>query len=428
MRRKNILVSAYALSPYQGSECAVGWNIVTRLATVHDVTVLCGDLASSQKMKKDLDRYFLANPPIPGLAICYVAPGFLTQLFEKIHNIPGLWMVYYWAYNLWQRKAYRIAKALHAKTPFDLVHQLNMIGYREPGYLWKLPVPFVWGPIGGSPNEPMAYSSLFSWSGYVRALFRNLFNEIQKRTSWRAKCAARKAVKLWAVTSADMKTIRNIWGVDVQQMLETGTIVREGATIRSWNGNECLRIVWSGIHLPRKALPILFHAIADDKLKGRVKIDVLGGGSETGHWKSLAKKLGIEDSVKWHGMLTHQEALNVMANAHVLVFTSIKEGTPHVVLEALSLGLPAICHDACGMGVAIDDRCGIKVPLYTLPQSKNGFTDAILKMLENPLLVRQLSDGALKRAQELSWDNIVDNMVRAYEKVIQSRDPKCQAS
>jgi hypothetical protein len=27
---------------------------------------------------------------------------------------------------------------------------LNMIGYREPGYLWKLNVPFVWGPMGGT--------------------------------------------------------------------------------------------------------------------------------------------------------------------------------------------------------------------------------------------------------------------------------------
>ena len=42
---------------------------------------------------------------------------------------------------------------------FDLIHNLNPIGYREPGYLWKLNLPYIWGPIGGIPNRP---SQLFT--------------------------------------------------------------------------------------------------------------------------------------------------------------------------------------------------------------------------------------------------------------------------
>ena len=425
MTRKNILISAYAFSPYQGSECAVGWNIVTRLAKVYDVTVLCGDLAHSRRMKADLCRYFSANEPIPGLTIQYVDPSFLTQFIEKIHTIPFLWIVYYWAYNVWQRKAFKVAKDLHAKRPFDLAHHLNMIGYREPGYLWKLPVPFVWGPVGGSANEPMSFRSLFSWSGCTRVLFRNWLNEIQKRINWRSRRAAHKAVKLWAVTSADVQTIRDIWGVDVQQMLETGTTVRDGAMVRSWDGCEPLRIVWSGIHLPRKALPILLYAIADDRIRKRVVVDVLGTGPETVAWRVLAERLGIDGLITWRGMLSHQQAMNVMSTAHVMGFPSLKEGTPHVVLEALSLGIPVICHDACGMGVAVDGRCGIKVPLCGLQTSINGFRDAIRELLEKPDMIAQLSRGALKRAEELSWDNKADIMARAYEDVLQLNSLEC---
>src|SRR4029434_7077240 len=39
--RLRVLVGAYAVSPVQGSEPGVGWNVCSRLARYHDVTVLC---------------------------------------------------------------------------------------------------------------------------------------------------------------------------------------------------------------------------------------------------------------------------------------------------------------------------------------------------------------------------------------------------
>ena len=38
--RLNILISAHELNPYGGSECAEGWNVVTRLGKYHNITVL----------------------------------------------------------------------------------------------------------------------------------------------------------------------------------------------------------------------------------------------------------------------------------------------------------------------------------------------------------------------------------------------------
>ena len=66
-----------------------------------------------------------------------------------------------------------------------------------------------------------------------------------------------------------------------------------------------------------------------------------------------------------------------MRDADVFVFTSLQEGTSTVVMEALALGLPVICHDACGMGVAVNERCGIKVPMISPGLSQGGFAAAI---------------------------------------------------
>lgn len=92
-----------------------------------------------------------------------------------------------------------------------------------------------------------------------------------------------------------------------------------------------------------------------------------------------------------------------------------------VVLEALSLGLPVICHDACGMGIAITDRCGIKVPMRTPELSIAGFADAIRRLSNGGDAFRELSEGALQRADELSWDSMAARIASTYERVIAAR-------
>jgi glycosyltransferase involved in cell wall biosynthesis len=365
------------------------------------------------RTKRELEQY---GCQINGLRIEYVAPTRFIALLEHWHNIPGLWGLYYWAYNLWQKRAYARAKELHAAHPFDIVHQLNMIGYREPGYLWKLPIPFVWGPVGGGPNEPIAYHKMFSWNGCVKVLLRTWVNELQKRICLRAKRAARVAQKVWAVTEADYRMIHDLWGVECEKMVETGTVLRNEGRVRRWDGKSPLKIVWSGIHTSRKALPVLLHALA--KLNTNDwRCGILGEGPETVAWKSLANRLGVAEHLSWHGRLPHDEALRVMNEGHIFAFPSLKEGTPHVVLEALSLGLPVICHDACGMGTVVTEKCGFKMPLKNPETSIAGFADALDSIMKYPDFVAAKSAAALSRANEITWEAKVRHFVKVYDEI-----------
>lgn len=418
MPRLRVLVSAYAFSPYRGSEHAVGWNVVTRLARHHDVTVLCGDVSARLETRQELNRFAAENPPIPGLTIHYVAPSKLITLIERVHAIPGFWAIYYLAYNLWQRRAYREAVTLHRQRPFHLAHQLNMIGYREPGYLWKLPIPFVWGPVGGAANEPLAFLPLFSWRGRFSVIARNAVNWMQKQFGCRPRKAARRAAKLWTVTSADHQMATRFWHVQAEPMIETGTAGQPNLPTRARQEHEPLHVVWSGLHEPRKALPIVLQAIAGLPFPDRTRLTVLGDGLESAAWKRLAGQLGVSGLIQWTGKLPRDQAMARMLEAHVCAFPSLKEGTPHVVLESLSLGLPVICHDACGMGIAVTDQSGIKIPLIDPQTSIAGFRQAIQRFLDEPELLSTLSAGALRRAQELSWDRKAQTFAQAYEDVV----------
>ena len=52
-----------------------------------------------------------------------------------------------------------------------------MIGFREPGYLWKLNKPFVWGPTNAKEAFPIAY---LQGAGWKKSLFIRLKNQITK--------------------------------------------------------------------------------------------------------------------------------------------------------------------------------------------------------------------------------------------------------
>jgi glycosyltransferase involved in cell wall biosynthesis len=417
-QRKRILVGAYAVSPARGSEPGVGWQICSRLAKFHDVTVLCSPGVpgpDANCSRDEIAQHIARHGPVDGLTLKFIEPPPLSWLFQRETTLCRR-TLYYTGAAAWQRAAYAVANEIHRNQPFDLVHHLNITGYREPGYLWKINAPFVWGPIGGASNLPRKYFDLLSKKERLFYAIRNWTNGFQKSGA-RCRAAANRADHIWAISDADAQMVRDQWGHPVQQMLETGAVQREQGSVRNYDAHRPLKIIWSGKHIGRKALPILLHAIASLKDRSTVQLTVVGEGPETGHWKSLADSLGL-NGIHWTGHVSQETALNEMSRSDLLAFTSVLEGTPHVVLEALSLGLPIICHNACGMGIAVTDDCGIRIPLQDSAASILGFAAAITRLAASPAELTRLSQAALRRAADLSWDSKVDQMLEVYDQLL----------
>ena len=408
----NVLINAYAVSPTWGSEPGMGWNWVTNLAKYCNLHIIT---EGEWKEEIEVAMNNLENADRLHFHYINVSP----EIREMCWN-QGTWKFYQY-YREWEHKALDLAKEIIGHENINIVHKLNMIGYREPGYLWKLEVPFVWGPVGGAPNEPLAFMSLFSWTGRVRVLFRYILNECQKRVNVRARRSARAARRIWAVTDADERMIVDVWGEACQRLVEAGT---DGALITNpihRCQGEILRMVWSGTHTPRKALPILLHALATLREHGYrdgVRVDILGDGVETKSWQKLAVQLRVSDCLRWHGKLSRDEALRLMAKSHVLACPSIKEASSIVVIEAISMGLPIVCHDACGMGLIVTNECGIKIPLKDPKTSVMGFAGAIRRLIDSPELISCLSAGCLLRAKELTWTEKARVIAKGYEEVV----------
>ena len=409
-----ILVSAYACSPFKGSEPAVGWGFVSMLARCHDLWVI----VEEEKFRADIERYLAENPDFSRSVRFFYLRKRRNRLLRKIWP-PS----YYWHYRRWHRDALSLARDLHREIGFDIVHQLTMVGFREPGYLWKLNIPFVWGPIGGMGLFPLRFWRTIGIGGTVYYLGYNLFNFFHMRFSTRPRLAARAAGGgLIAATPENQAGTRRYWGCASTLMTEVGLPPETVAAEPARRGpEEPLRIVWTGLHIPRKALNLALQALASLPPELDWRLDVLGDGPRSRAWKRLSDQLGLTGRCHFRGWLSRAEAMETMAASHVMFVTSLRDLTSTVTVEALAKGLPIVCPDHCGFAGVIDDSCGIKVPVSSPAQSVAGFAAAIQKLGSDEDLRHRLAVGAARRAQDFAWERKREALEHIYREKVSPR-------
>jgi len=413
MKRLKILVSAYACSPYQGSEPGVGWGFVSEMAKRHDLWVI----VEEEKFRGDVERYLEAHPEL--------SKSVRFHFLRKQRNRPlrRIWPPsYYWYYRRWQRDALQLARQLHAEVGFDLVHQLTMVGFREPGFLWQLGVPFVWGPIGGMELFPWRFLPAVGAFGALYYLAHNTVNALQARFARRPRLAAKAAGSgLIAATPTDQRASLANWNCNAALMSEVGLpFAPVQQTVRRTGP---IHVVWSGVHVHRKALNLALDALASLPPSVDWRLDVVGDGPLRAAWQELAKKLGVGDRCRFHGWLPRDDAMRVMADAHVMLITSLRDLTSTVTVEALGLSLPIVCLDHCGFAGVVDESCGIKVPVSGPRATVAALRAALLRVASDEPLRLSLARGAAQRACDFSWPRKGDEMERIYRRKLAEASP-----
>jgi glycosyltransferase involved in cell wall biosynthesis/peptidoglycan/xylan/chitin deacetylase (PgdA/CDA1 family) len=409
LRRPRLLIMAYACSPLRGSESAVGWNRAVQAAKHFDTWVIC----EKREFEPDISRYLKEHGDIPGLNFVFVPMPRRQWSLGQLHG--ALW---YMMLNLWHRRAYAVARRLHEQIGFDLVHQLTFCGFREPGYLWKLDVPFVWGPVGGTQNYPWNFITRAGWGGAAREAGRNILNLCQLRFNRRINTAARKADALVAATSTVRRDFSRFQGITPNVISDVGItrITHVSRPLRS--AQEPLRIVWSGIMQLRKALPLLIDALAQMPDDVPYCLRVLGEGEYLDSWRRHARRRGIDRRIEWLGWQPHEQALKQYAWADVFAFTSLRDTTGTVIAEALAAGLPVVCLDHQGAHDVVTDDCGIKIPVSTPRNVVGGLREAFVRLARDPAECERLSRGAVQRARDYLWTTQGEKMAKVYHQVL----------
>jgi glycosyltransferase involved in cell wall biosynthesis len=407
-RRPRVLQLSYACSPERGSEAGVGWRRAVQSAKHCDTWVICEE----HEFAGEIRQHLAAHGDIPGLNFVFVPINQREWAWGQIHDA-----VWYAVLRRWHRQAYRIARQLHAEIRFDLVHQVTFCGFREPGYLWKLDAPFVWGPIGGVQDYPWRFLPSAGVCGALKEICRSIGNNVQLRLSRRVRGAARKAAVILAANGDNQRRFGRVHGVTLPVLPDVG-IDRVDGEPRTEPRRGPLRLLWSGRLLHCKALHLLIQALAQLPADVPYELRVLGEGQLRGRWQRLAERSGVAKHTTWLNWLPHHEAMAQYAWADAFVFSSLRDTTGTVVVEALAAGLPVICLDHQGVGDVVTDACGLKISVTTPREVIAGLRDAILRLAQNDQLRRRLSRGAIQRARAYLWSCQEEPMAEIYRRAM----------
>ena len=406
--RSKVLLLTYSCSPNRGSEPGVGWNWAVESARNFDTWVI----SREGEFANEIRGYLKDQGEIPGLHFTFVDNCSLARHLRRIGALRYLF------YNHWHRRAFRVAQRLHQQIGFDLVHQINFTGYREPGYLWKLDAPFVWGPIGGTQNYPWRFLGEADIVGALTEGTRSVLNCLQLHFSRRVRQAAYRARILLAANSTIQRDFARVHRVKPILMLETG-IHSVAASPRCPDLNRrVVHILWSGDLAPHKGLPLLLKALSHLSQRLPCVLRILGTGRLQRRWQRLARRLNVAGNVTWMGRLPHQQALEQYRWADIFVFTSLRDTSGNVVLEALAAGVPVVCMDHQGVRDIVTEECGIKIPVTVPSDVVIRLSEAIMALAEDSVLRERLSAGALRRAREYEWPRQGDRMATLYRKML----------
>ena len=90
-------------------------------------------------------------------------------------------------------------------------------------------------------------------------------------------------------------------------------------------------------------------------------------------------------------------------------------GQSGIINIAYAFGKPVVASDVGGIHEVLENGItGYLVP----PKDSEVLADAIIKVLKDDELRKKMGENALKKAQELSWDNIAKRHIEVYEEVL----------
>jgi glycosyltransferase involved in cell wall biosynthesis len=381
-----VLMSAYACCPDWGSEPSTGWNTVREAANDHDVWVLTStwhqpqiEAELSRQPVRSLHVEFVECPP-------WIAVARRGQPWVQLH------------YYCWQLAAYIRARTLHQQIGFDVAQHLTYGRYWMPSFLPFLPVPFVWGPVGGGESAPKAFWHDLGGYGALFEVIRESARFLGDNDPWVRAVARRSAIAL--ATSPDtysrmeklgarkIEVIPNITLTDVELEKLGRVELPPPNPLRFISIGRLLH--WKGFHLGIRAFAELKAADAE--------YWIVGDGPAQRSLAALARQLGVNDRVRFLGHVPRASVMSALAQCHALVHPSLHDSSGTVIIEAMAAGRPVICLDLGGPGTLVTTDCGFKAAGTSPNDAVVGLHAAMERLSTSNDLLRRLGSAARERA------------------------------
>lgn len=168
---------------------------------------------------------------------------------------------------------------------------------------------------------------------------------------------------------------------------------------------------------PHKNVEILLDAMAQIPEPRPFKLVVAGGGfSDRSRLGARAVVNRVNKDLVFLGAISHEKVPGLYRRATALLFPSLYEGFGLPPLEAMSSGCPVVCSTAASIPEVVGDAA---FPLS--PTDVAGWRDAMLRIVSEQPLRKELSEKGKKRAERFSWTLAAEATFQVYREVVEGR-------
>lgn len=384
-----VLVSAYACEPGRGSEPEVGWQTSTHLAQIHEVTVLTR--ANNRPLiEQGLATLQGTHPSF----IYYDLPGWLLWLKKR-----GMGVIIY--YFLWQ-----IGARLHMRgklEPFDLIHHCTFNSFRQPGFWWLTKKAVVLGPLGGGQICPWGFLPWFR-----KQLLFEIFRSLTVLCGYILPQILTSLLSARRILIANEDTLRRIpwfFRAKTLPMLETAVSPEQIIERTEQPRSGPPRFLWISRLDKLKGAELAVRAFALAVIENpEIRLTMGGAGPEEKPLQALIKRLGISHAIDWRGRIPKEEVTSVMASHDAFLFTSLRDTSGNVMLEAMAAGMPVIAFAHHGALEISTQKTALQIPVTSSRETITAMKEAILRIAADPALARRLGIAGQQRVKEMfTW-------------------------
>jgi glycosyltransferase involved in cell wall biosynthesis len=392
-----ILIAAFACGSDQGSERAVGWNLPLYLAKLgHDVWILTRSAADHpfENTQKELEQL-----NFPNLHVVVSQDSKWINLCNRYLSIRLLRFGI--TYLAWQNWAYKTALQLDQDQNFDVFHHLNTAKLSTGSAFRKLGKPSVFGPVGGGQVAPVAFKTYFG-SGWKYEALRSWmvqhldrFNPILAHTL--------KQTNLVLAINRETADLAKALGGQTDLFLEIGIPEANYPPVPTPSPTAELRLLWVGQIVPRKGLLLALEALSQISPTVPFKLTILGKGSLDHKVAEWIETFQLQNQVIYQGAVPYEEVKAQYQNSDVFLFTSLRDSSGSVLLEAMAAALPIVTLNHQGARDWVPDAAGIKIPVTHPSETLKAIAHAIEDLYFNPLKRLEMGRQAHACAMLHTW-------------------------
>lgn len=151
----------------------------------------------------------------------------------------------------------------------------------------------------------------------------------------------------------------------------------------------------------------LLEIFAESNLPNDWKLQIIGEGWEENHLKNFVKENNLEHRILFLGNKNTEEVSQLLDKSKIFGFTSLREGLPTVLIEALFSSNVLISYD-CNFGpsdIISEGKNGFLVPL----KNKEIFKKHLEKLANNKNLYQELHKNSFISSQQWKKEKILDS-------------------